>query len=75
MVRFAKPKTIEAAIQRTQQEIFRIDEAWGGKGPSQLAALGMELNETEEKVNAIKRLGKLNAALEKAKTFEKFNLS
>jgi hypothetical protein len=75
MNRFAKPKTIEAAIARTQKEIFKIDEAWGGKGPNQLAALGLELNETEEKVNAIKRLGKLNSALDKARAFEKFNLS
>jgi len=75
MARFARPKTIEAAILRTQKEIFKIDEAWGGKGPNQLAALGLELNETEERVNALKRLGKLNSALDKARAFERFNIS
>ena len=75
MPRFAKPKTIEAAILRTQREIFNMEEAWGGKGPKQLAGLGMELDELEERSKAVKRLSKLSAALEKAKAFEKFNIT
>jgi hypothetical protein len=59
----AKPRTIEAAIRRTESELFNIDIAWGGKGPSRLAGLGLSLEDKEEKQLASQRLRKLNDLL------------
>lgn len=63
----AKPSTIEAAIRRTESELFNVDVAWGGKGPGRLAGLGLGLEDKEEREKAAKRLGELNTLLIKSR--------
>lgn len=67
MTWIAKPKTIQKAICRTQNEMWNIDQTWGGRGPSRLARLGLELTDQEERMNAQRRLKDLHGALAKSK--------
>ena len=65
----AKPHTIEAAIRRTESELMNMDIAWGGKGPSRLAGMGLGLDDKEERDKATQRLAELNVLLTKSRMF------
>lgn len=65
----AKPHTIEAAIRRTESELMNMDIAWGGKGPSRLAGMGLGLDDREERDKATQRLAELNVLLTKSRMF------
>ena len=63
----AKPRMIEAAISRTESEFFNMDIGWGGRGPSRLAGLGLNLDDGEERSKATRRLSELNNLLIKSR--------
>ena len=65
----ARPHTIEAAIRRTESELINIDVAWGGKGPSRLAGMGLSLDDKEERARATERLAELELLLVKSRMF------
>lgn len=65
----AKPHTIQAAIRRTESELRNMDVAWGGKGPSRLAGMGLDLDDREEREKATQRLAELNVLLTKSRMF------
>lgn len=44
-----------------------IDQTWGGRGPSRLARMGLELTDQEERINAQRRLKDLHGVLAKSK--------
>lgn len=44
-----------------------MDIAWGGKGPSRLAGMGLGLDDREEREKATQRLAELNVLLTKSR--------